>query len=65
MNDDSVARALEARLAFILGFTFELGLFEDAANEVADLSGLLKTAVGQRRVVWCRRCEVPFLIGGV
>lgn len=65
MNDDSVAPALEASLAFVLGFMFELSLFEDTANKVADLSGLLKTTIGQWWVVWCRRCEVPFLIGGV
>jgi hypothetical protein len=44
---------------------FELGLFEDAPDLVADLPGLLEAAVRQRRIIGRGRAEVPLFVGGV
>lgn len=65
VNDDSEAPALEAGLALILRFVLELGLLENVANVVADLSSLFQARVRQRRVVGSRRCKMPFLIRGI
>lgn len=47
------------------GIVFDLGLLEDASYLVANLSRLEETAVGERRVVWGGRGEMPFFVGCV
>jgi hypothetical protein len=36
-----------------------------AGNTGAECTRLVPTAVGQRRVVWCRRGQMPLLITGI
>jgi hypothetical protein len=59
MDDDVV---LSLPLSWILLLTL-LPLLDDSSYSCAQVSSLRPAGVGQRRVVGCRRCEVPLLVG--
>ena len=58
------ARFLKASICRLL-IGPQLSRMQDAGNPVTQGSGLKPAAIGQGRIIRCRRREMPLLVGGV